>query len=67
MIGGAALPGPVPVTVLVFGLLVAATVWSLCVLWLRYGPAAGGRSLSLVVAAEKRAGRELAAALAGSP
>lgn len=64
LIGGAALPGPAPVIVLGLGLLVTGSLW---VLWLRYGPAVGERTLSFAIAAEKRAGRELAAALAGSP
>lgn len=64
LIGGAALPGPAPVTVVGLGLLVAGSLW---VLSLGYGPAAGERTLGLAIAAEKRAGRELAAALAGSP
>jgi len=67
VIGGAALPGPALVSALVFGLLVAGIVGALWVLSLRHGPTVAEKTLRLAIAAEKRAGRELAAALTSSP
>lgn len=65
LIGGAARPGPV--TVVAALLFLAGITRSSWVLWVRHSPTAGERNLSLTIAAERRAGRALAAALTGSP
>ena len=66
VVGGLRLPGPGFLTGLLAVVLIVGIIASGWVLIVRYGPTAAERHLAAAIAAEQRAGRELAAALAGT-
>jgi hypothetical protein len=66
VMGGGTLPGPAILTWLLALILSVGAIGSAWVLIVRYGPTPAERNLTAAVAAEQKAGRELAAALAGT-
>jgi hypothetical protein len=66
LIGGGRLPGPAVLSALLAVVLIVGAAGSAWVLIVRYGPTTAEQSLTAAIAAEQRAGRELAAALAGA-
>ena len=66
VVGGRRLPGPRILTGLLATVLLVGIIASAWALLVRYGPTAAERNLTTAITAEQRAGRELAAALAGT-